>query len=111
LVCTSVVKNATVAIRFSSYDGSSVFTTDLHDLRETDFVFEPGFITLTANISKNILVPGRYHLTISVHEPRVHQYDCVSDSLSIVIENIKTRIKDVDREGYVLPKYNWNIYV
>jgi lipopolysaccharide transport system ATP-binding protein len=109
LVCMEVVKNATVAIRFSSFDGTSIFTTDLHDQIDTDYVFNPGIVWLTAIISKNILVPGNYRLTISVHQPRVYQYDCVADLLSISIENLRTRDRDIDREGYVIPRYKWII--
>ncbi len=102
------ISKSTVSIRFVNSEGIAVFTTCLHDY-ENDFeIIEKGKYKLIANISKNILIAGSYSLVIACFISRTKLFDIIEDKISIKIEDLGIKKRDLDREGFVVPNYKWD---
>lgn len=102
------VPDATVSIRFTNEEGLPIFTTSLHDYLENSDNIEKGESELKVYISSNILIPGKYNLTIACFISRIKLFDFLEDFLSITIEDFGIKNKDIDRTGLVIPKYKWD---
>ncbi|MCM2302205.1 MAG: ABC transporter ATP-binding protein, partial [Flavobacteriaceae bacterium] len=104
----SSISNSTVSIKFINNEGIAVFTTSLHDYGNDFEVIKKGKYKLVANISKNILVPGSYNLIIACFVSRTKLFDILEDKISIKIEDLGVKKRDLDREGFVVPYYKWD---
>ncbi|MFT5251353.1 MAG: lipopolysaccharide transport system ATP-binding protein [Flavobacteriales bacterium] len=102
------ISNSTVSIKFVNAEGIAVFTTSLHDYNNDFEVIEKGKYKLIANISKNILIPGSYNLVIACFVSRTKLFDILEDKISITIEDLGIKKRDLDREGFVVPTYKWD---
>ncbi|RBN50318.1 ABC transporter ATP-binding protein [Flavobacterium psychrolimnae] len=102
------ISNSTVSIKFVNAEGIAVFTTSLHDYDNDFEVVEKGKYKLITNISKNILTPGSYNLVIACFVSRIKLFDIVEDKISINIEDLGIKKRDLDREGFVVPNYKWD---
>ncbi|MFV7236085.1 ABC transporter ATP-binding protein [Flavobacterium sp. ZB4R12] len=102
------ISHSTVSVKFVNTEGITVFTTSLHDC-ENDFeVIKKGKYKLIVNISKNILLSGSYSLVIACFISRIKLFDILEDKISIKIEDLGIRKRDLDREGFFVPNYKWN---
>jgi len=108
LICKKKIINSTIAIRFVNSEGVPVFTTTLHDNNSKLDGIELGENEYNVNISPNILVPGKYDLVIACFVSRTKLYHQVED-ITIVIEDLGTKRRDLDRQGFILPLYDWNL--
>lgn len=107
LFVREVVKGSTVSIKFTNMEGIPVFTTSLNDsinIQEIGI----GKYRLVAYISKNILMPGKYNLTIASFISKKKLFDLIEDELSINVEDFGIKKKDLDREGFFVPDYKWD---
>ncbi|MDI6046619.1 ABC transporter ATP-binding protein [Flavobacterium yafengii] len=104
----SNISNFTVSIKVVNTEGIAVFTTSLHDYNNDFEVVKKGKYELIANISKNILVPGSYNLVIACFVSRIKLFDILEDKISIKIEDLGVKKRDLDREGFVVPNYKWD---
>ena len=102
------ISNSTVSIKFLNAEGIAVFTTSLHDYDNDFEVIKKGKYKIIVNVSKNILIPGSYSLVIACFVSRTKLYDILEDKISITIEDLGIKKRDVDREGFVLPTYKWD---
>jgi lipopolysaccharide transport system ATP-binding protein len=107
LIAKKNIKGSTVSIKFVNMEGIPIFTTSLNDFNDLE-EFEKGKYRLSVEISKNILMAGTYKLTIACFISRVILYDLIEDKISVKIEDLGIRKKDLDREGFVVPNYKWN---
>lgn len=110
LTVNEIVKGSTVSIKFVNMEGISVFTTSLNDFCNIEEMVK-GKYKLVANISKNILMPGAYNLTIASFISRKKLYHLIENQLSVNIEDFGIKKKDLDREGFFVPYYKWDIKV
>jgi lipopolysaccharide transport system ATP-binding protein len=103
------IKNATVSIRFTDAEGVPIFTTSLHDCLDDIFEISSGTYEFEVNIINNILIPGKYSLIIACFISGVTLFDSIENYISITIEDLGIKKKDLDRIGLVTPKYKWGI--
>lgn len=105
--CSEKYDNSTIAIRFVNSEGIPVFTTTLNDNNPNISGIETGINNYSVDIDPNILMPGKYNLVIACFISRLKLFDQVED-ISIIIEDLGMKKKDLDRQGLILPIYNWN---
>ncbi|CAN1542427.1 TagH ABC-type polysaccharide/polyol phosphate transport system, ATPase component [Flavobacteriaceae bacterium] len=109
LSASSLVKGSTTSIKFVNMEGIPIFTTSLNDFNNIEEI-NVGKYKLVVNISKNILMPGTYKLTVASFISRKKLFDIVEDKLSVRIEDLGIKKSDLDREGFVVPNYKWEIF-
>lgn len=97
---------ATIVIRIDNTEGISIFTSCIHDANK-DFTLKKGHFEYKAKISKNILMPGRYHITVACFISRIKLFDFVENAITISVEDLSEYNMDVDRSGFVKPIYKW----
>ncbi|TDE28056.1 ABC transporter ATP-binding protein [Flavobacterium ranwuense] len=102
------ISNSTVSVKFVNAEGIAVFTTSVHDYDNDFEVIKKGKYELIANISKNILLPGSYNLVIACFVSRTKLFDILEEKISIKIEDLGVKKRDLDREGFVVPNYKWD---
>jgi lipopolysaccharide transport system ATP-binding protein len=108
LNCKKKYSNSTIAIRFINSEGIPVFTTTLHDSKNSLKEINVGNLQYKINVSPNILVPDTYKIIVACFISRVQLFDSVGD-ISISIEDLGIRRIDPDRRGYVIPIYDWSM--
>jgi lipopolysaccharide transport system ATP-binding protein len=102
-------EEATVAIRFENEESIPIFTTSLHDCSDVKHIIQGGF-KVSALISKNILVPGKYKLIIACFISGKILYDIVEE-IKISVEDVGVNKKDKHRLGLVVPNYEWKFHI
>lgn len=96
-----------VAVQINDLYGNPVLTTSNSDYKNSIESMEPGRTIFSVKISKNILMPGTYYLTIACFESGRKLYDIIDNELSIRIEDMGLRLHNKDSKGMVYQVYEW----
>jgi lipopolysaccharide transport system ATP-binding protein len=109
LAVVEKVKNSAISIKFINSSGIAIFTTSSHDFKNLYNEIEPGEYDVFVDINPNLLAPGSYSLMFACFISRVKLFHLVENKIGLDIEDLGVKNKDQDREGLVLPIFQWKV--
>lgn len=103
-------RNLQVAVRVTNSEGVAVFTTASTDASRELQTLSEGSHRFRVEVPGNLLLPGKYLLTIAAINPGVELFDVLDGKVSFVIEDVgshATALRD-GRIGIVAPLLDWS---
>src|SRR5439155_3631710 len=79
ITATDDLVGSQVSIRFTSKEGTPVFTTGNGDAEKRYVDIEPGSYRYTVTVPGNLLHPGTYDVLIASYIPNVKLFDRIGD--------------------------------